>query len=106
MKTLLMLLAAALLFVVVGCEEQTVEPIVAASPQRPAAPALQKLVISERLDVRTPEGFTGFVFEFSIGFEESHVAFFRAKLLAESALKCLEARNARNSHFGASVKSR
>ena len=61
MKTLLILLVAALLFVVVGCEEQTVEPIVAASPQKPAAPDLQKLVISERLDVRTPEGFTGSV---------------------------------------------
>jgi hypothetical protein len=61
MKTLLMLLAAALLFVVVGCEEQMVEPIVAANPPIPAAPTLQKIVINERLDVKTPEGFTGSV---------------------------------------------
>lgn len=61
MKTLLMLLAAALLFVTVGCEEQTVEPIVAANPPKPAAPLLQKIVIDERLDVKTPEGFTGSV---------------------------------------------
>jgi hypothetical protein len=61
MKTLSMLLAAALLFVVVGCEEQTVEPIVAANPPIPAVPTLQKIVINERLDVKTPEGFTGSV---------------------------------------------
>lgn len=61
MKTLLMLLVAALLFVVVGCEEQSVAPIVAPNPPKPATPALQKLVINERLNVRTPEGFTGSV---------------------------------------------
>ncbi len=61
MKTLLILLAAALLFVVVGCDEQTVEPIVAANPSMPAAPLFQKIVINERLDVKTPEGFTGSV---------------------------------------------
>jgi hypothetical protein len=61
MKTLLMFLAAALLFVIVGCEEQSVEPIVAANPPKAAAPTLQKIVINERLDVKTPEGFTGFV---------------------------------------------
>lgn len=61
MKTLLMLLAAALLFVVVGCDEQTVEPIVAANPPAPAAPLFQKIAINERLEVKTPEGFIGSV---------------------------------------------
>jgi hypothetical protein len=61
MKTFLMVLVAALLFVAVGCEEQAVEPIVAANPPKPATPVFQKIVISERLDVKSPEGFTGYV---------------------------------------------
>ena len=61
MKTLQIVLAAALLFLLVGCEEQTVEPIVATRTSAPAAPSFQKIIINERLDVRTPEGFTGSV---------------------------------------------
>jgi hypothetical protein len=61
MKTLHMLLVATLLIVVVGCEEQTVEPIVGANPPKAAAPSVQKILVNERLDVKTPEGFTGYV---------------------------------------------
>lgn len=62
MKNFLIFLAVVLMFALAGCSEQSVEPIVA-SPAKPLspAPAFQKIAISERLPVNTPEGLTGLV---------------------------------------------
>ncbi len=38
-----------------------VEPIVAANPPKAAVPSVEKILVNERLDVKTPEGFTGYV---------------------------------------------
>lgn len=60
MKALAMFLAAALLVLAVGCQENAVEPIVAQAPAK-SVPVLQKLEISERLEINTPDGLTGSV---------------------------------------------
>ncbi len=60
MKALAMFLAAALLVLAVGCQENAVEPIIAQAPAK-SVPVLKKLEISERLEINTPDGLTGYV---------------------------------------------
>jgi hypothetical protein len=55
MKTLASFSIAALLFLIVGCSENSVNPI-AASPTPNPAPVIQKLQLSQAIDITMPEG--------------------------------------------------
>lgn len=59
MKTLALFLVAAFGAFLVGCQENAVEPIVAQYPAK-AAPAIQKIQINERIEIKTPDGMVGF----------------------------------------------